>query len=172
MGQRQAFVVAHAGLGHFQVAENARRAFDDVVHHVATVANAHVVCDVASDQTVGANEPEEAGQQLVRRRAVVAVEQYDLAHFAFAGGLDGGVVAQANQVLGVLAAAWVTHQSLANFERVEASIAQAVDDLDGGDVGVALGDAIVRGQSGHAGCVVSNLLVAQRGLATQGFLGR
>ena len=156
-----------AGADLLDIVQNAERTLDHIVDHIAGVTHADVVADVASDQAVGANHAEEPGQQLVRGRAVMAVNQHDLRHFFTYSGLDAGGVTQTHHVLGELAAGLILDASLANLERLETFVAQAIKNIDGGDEGVTLTTGLVGSLSQHAWSVLGNLLVAQRSVRAE-----
>ena len=95
--------------------------------------------DVADHEAVATDEAEHAGQHLVRARAVVAVDQDDLVRLRL--GLHLAGMAHPDHVLGELGLAFDAALALRDHERLEAFLPQAAQDLDGRDVGVALGAA-------------------------------
>ena len=123
-----------------EVVEHPERALDHVVLDVALVRDADVVADLADHQAVAADEPEQ------RQRASgtsCAPSWLLIRMISLASGLVSTCagVAHADHVLGELGLAFDAALALRDHERLEAFLAQAAQDLDGRDVGVALGAA-------------------------------
>jgi hypothetical protein len=164
-------VLAHR----LELVEHAERAFDHLALDVALVRDADVVHHLAHHQAVAADEAEHAGQHLVRAGAVVAVDQDDLVRLG--PGLHLAGVAHADHVLGELRLAFDAAGALGDHEGLEALLAQAAQDVDGGDVGVALGAArvLALGEDGRrrgAHLVFAQGLVATHHAGVAGKAGR
>jgi hypothetical protein len=104
------------------------------------------------------------GQHLIAAGAVVRVQQHDFVSFR---AVDLAGVAQAQHVFRVLALAFVAHAGLRHHEGLESFFAKLGQHGGGGDVGVPLGTAFMRGVRedgrGHA----ANLVIGQRVVAAQ-----
>ena len=150
----------HAG----EAVQHVIRPSDHTLDDVALVRHADVARGVAADHAIAANETELTCQHLVRRGAVVRVEQNDVVRL---GAVDLGSVTQAQHVLRVLALAFVAHARLCHHERLEAFLAQAVQHVAGGNVGVALGTALVLALGEDRGSDLADLVVGQRGVGAE-----
>jgi len=146
-----------------ELADDAVRPFNDIGQDVASVADTQVFHGVAADQAVVADKAETAREHLVTGRAVMGVDQNDLI-----GGVavDLPLVAETQQVLGVVGLAFGAGLGLADHERHEAFAAQAVDDVGGGDVGVTGRTRAVRRVGEHRGGGTEDLFVGQRAFRT------
>jgi hypothetical protein len=105
----------------------------------------------------------------------VAVDQDDLVRLGPGLHLPG--VAHADHVLGELRLAFDAAGALGDHEGLEALLAQAAQDIDGGDVGVALGAArvLALGEDGRrrgAHLVFAQGLVATHHVRVAGKAGR
>ena len=146
------------GGGFLEAVQHLESAFDHIAHHVAVMAHADVAGCLAAYHAVRAHKAEHAGQHLVAAGAVVAVQQDDFIRLA-AGDLVG--VAQADHVLGVLALFLVAHAGLANHEGLETLFAQAVQNVNGRDIGVTRGAAFVGGLGKNRGGHGADLVIRQ-----------
>ncbi len=131
-------MLAH-NLEFFQYAESA---VDHLALDVALVRDANVLDDVSDHEPVAADKTEHACEHLVGACAVMAVDQNDLVCFGASRVLPH--VAHANHVLGELGLSFHAAVTLGDHEGLKAFLAQAAQDVDGRNVGVALGAAGVR----------------------------
>lgn len=104
------------------------------------------------------------GQHLIAAGAVMGVQHDDFVGLA---PVDLAGVAQANHVLGVVTAVVVAHAGQRHYERLEAFPAQFLQHGRGGDVGVPLGAAFVRGLGEDGWRHGANLVIGQGTFRTQ-----
>lgn len=89
---------------------------------------------------VGESETEHPGEHLIGAGSVKAVDYYDFRRLRLA---DAAIAAQAQHMLGVAVTRTVARNRLHGKERVPSFAAQALHYVDGGDIDVTLGTAVM-----------------------------